>query len=173
MSAVPAPAASEIQQAARRFTITSDGPAGNLFAPGRLRALGVKSAWSLVDQGLTALTGFCATFLLARWLTLEIYGAYAIAFAGYLFVGGLHNVCVLEPMSVIGPSRHAARLREYFRAQLLVHGVMVGACFFAVPVSRATDVLREAAAVYGDAWQWMLSRVDACWLVRASPFWVG
>ena len=35
---------------------------------------------------------------------------------------------VLEPMSVIGPSRHAARLREYFRAQMLVHGVMVGTC---------------------------------------------
>ena len=109
MSAVPAPAAPEVQQAAPRFTIASDGPARDLFAPGRLRALGIKSAWSLVDQGLTALTGFCVTFLLARWLAPEIYGAYAIAFAGYLFVGGLHNVIVLEPMSVIGPSRHAAR----------------------------------------------------------------
>src|SRR5580658_739459 len=132
MSAVPAPAASEIQQAARRFTIASDGPAGNLFAPGRLRALGVKSAWSLVDQGLTALTGFCATFLLARWLAPEIYGAYAIAFAGYLFVSGLHNVIVLEPMSVIGPSRHADRLLAYFRAQVAVHGVLVGICSVSV-----------------------------------------
>ena len=126
MSAVPA--VPEVRQAAPRFAIASDGPVEDLFAPGRLRALGVKSAWSLVDQGLTALTGFCVTFLLARWLAPEIYGAYAIAFAGYLFVGGLHNVIVLEPMSVIGPSRHAARLREYFRAQLLVHGVMVGTC---------------------------------------------
>ena len=128
MSAVPAPAVPEVRQAAPRFAIASDGPVGDLFAPARLRAFGVKSAWSLVDQGLTALTGFCVTFLLARWLAPEIYGAYAIAFAGYLFVGGLHNVIVLEPMSVIGPSRHADRLREYFRAQLLVHGVMVGTC---------------------------------------------
>jgi hypothetical protein len=202
MSSAPAPAVPEVRQAASRFAIASDGPAGDLFAPGRLRALGVKSAWSLADQGLTALTGFCVTFLLARWLAPEIYGAYAIAFAGYLFVGGLHNVIVLEPMSVIGPSRHAARLREYFRAQLLVHGgcllgcsglrcgscvaccarepagrsdcgQRVGASVFAVPVSGTTDVLREAAAVYSDTWQWVLSRAGACWLVRASPFWVG
>ena len=77
-----------------------------------------------MDQGLTALTGFCVTFLLARWLAQEIYGAYAVAFAGYLFVSGLHNVIVLEPMSVIGPSRHANRLGEYFRAQMVVHGVL-------------------------------------------------
>jgi O-antigen/teichoic acid export membrane protein len=82
----------------------------------------------LVDQGLTALSGFCTTFLLARWLAPEIYGAYAIAFAGYLFVSGLHNVVVLEPMSVLGPSRHADRLREYLRAQVGVHGVLVGIC---------------------------------------------
>src|ERR1035438_9049517 len=101
---------------------------GEVLTVSRLRALGVKSAWCLVDQGLTALSGFCTTFLLARWLAPEIYGAYAIAFAGYLFVSGLHNVVVLEPMSVLGPSRHADRLREYLRAQVGVHGVLVGIC---------------------------------------------
>jgi len=127
MSAVPAPAVPEIRETAPHSAI-ADRSAADLFAPGRLRALGVKSAWSLVDQGLTALTGFCVTFLLARWLAPEIYGAYAIAFAGYLFVGGLHNVTVLEPMSVIGPSRHAGRLQKYFCAQLVLHGVLVGVC---------------------------------------------
>src|ERR1700733_4159941 len=113
------------------------GPAGarladDLLAAGRLQALGVKSAWSLMDQGLTSLTGFFSTFLLARWLAPEIYGAYAIAFAGYLFVSGFHNVIVLEPMSVIGPSRHADRLLAYFRAQMAVHGVLVGICSVSV-----------------------------------------
>jgi len=145
MSAVP-----EVRQAASRSAIASDGPVGDLFAPGRLRALGVKSAWSLVDQGLTALTGFCVTFLLARWLAPEVYGAYAIAFAGYLFVGGLHNVIVLEPMSVIGPSRHAARLREYFRAQLLVHGVIVGTCSVGVAcVAAAVWMVAPASPLAG------------------------
>jgi len=83
---------------------------------------------------------------LARWLAPEIYGAYAIAFAGYLFVGGLHNVIVLEPMSVIGPSRHAARLREYFRAQLLVHGVMAGTCSAGVACVAVAVWLVEPAS---------------------------
>jgi O-antigen/teichoic acid export membrane protein len=149
MSAVPAPAVPEIRETAPRLAI-ADKSAGDLFAPGRLRALGVKSAWSLVDQGLTALTGFCVTFLLARWLAPEIYGAYAIAFAGYLFVGGLHNVIVLEPMSVIGPSRHAARLQEYFRAQLLVHGVMAGTCSAGVAcVALAVWLVEPASALAG------------------------
>ena len=145
MSAVPASAVPEIRETATRLA-TADRSTADLFAPGRLRALGVKSAWSLVDQGLTALTGFCVTFLLARWLAPEVYGAYAIAFAGYLFVSGLHNVMVLEPMSVIGPSRHAARLREYFRAQLLVHGVMAGTCSAGVACVAVAVWLVEPAS---------------------------
>src|ERR1700730_3196379 len=129
MSAAPAPAMPELGETPR--TPAGDRgvrPLDDLLAAGRLRAVGVKSAWSLVDQGLTALTGFCVTFLLARWLAPETYGAYAIAFAAYLFVSGLHNVVVLEPMSVIGPSRHMGRLREYFHAQMIVHGVLTGVC---------------------------------------------
>ncbi len=141
MKAAPAPAMPELDETPR--TAASDTGVrtlGDLLAAGRLRALGVKSAWSLVDQGLTALTGFCVTFLLARWLAPEIYGAYAVAFAGYLFVSGLHNVIVLEPMSVIGPSRHANRLGEYFRAQVLVHGVLVG--IFSVGVVCVALIVR-------------------------------
>jgi O-antigen/teichoic acid export membrane protein len=129
MSAAPVSGVGELCDAPR-IEATRGGASGadDLLGVRRLRALGEKSLWSLVDQGLTALTGFCVTFLLARWLPAETYGAYAIAFAGYLFVGGLHNVIVLEPMSVIGPSRHAHGLREYFRAQISVHGILVGVC---------------------------------------------
>jgi len=103
LSAVPAPTVPEFRETPR-VSGTGAGVVDDLLTAGGLRALGVKSSWSLIDQGLTALTGFCVTFLLARWLAPEIYGAYAIAFAGYLFVTGLHNVIVLEPMSVMGPS---------------------------------------------------------------------
>ncbi len=179
LSAVPAHAVSEARQSAPCFAIASEELAADLFAPGRLRALGVKSAWSLADQGLTALTGFCVTFLLARWLAPEIYGAYAIAFVGYLFVGGLHNVLVLEPMSVMGPSRHAAWLPEYFRAQLAIHGVLVGICSVAVVCVAAivrlvapTSALGGAIAGSGLALPFLLSLFLArrmCY-VRQRPF---
>jgi O-antigen/teichoic acid export membrane protein len=92
----------------------------------RIRRWGLKSALSIVDQGLTAAVGFGVNFVLARWLPTPIYGAFAVAFAMYLFVSGFHNVLLLEPLSVLGPARHGNRLRTYFRAQIAIHAVLVG-----------------------------------------------
>ena len=94
---------------------------------GRLRMWGWLSALSLVDQGLASGAGFGVNLLLARWMMPDVYGAFAVAFAGFLFVSGFHNVLLLEPMSVMGPSRHAGSLLGYFRAQMVVHAVLVGA----------------------------------------------
>jgi O-antigen/teichoic acid export membrane protein len=92
----------------------------------RLRRWGIQSSFAIVDQGLTATAGFGVNLFLARWLSAEAYGAFAVAFTGYLFVSGFHNVLLLEPLSVFGPSRHVNGLPEYFRAQILVHAVLVG-----------------------------------------------
>jgi O-antigen/teichoic acid export membrane protein len=98
-----------------------------LLTPEKFRVWGMKSAWSLLDQGLTSGAGFGVNLVLARWMVPEVYGAFAVAFAGFLFVSGFHNVLVLEPMSVMGPARHAARLDPYFRSQIAVHALLVGA----------------------------------------------
>jgi O-antigen/teichoic acid export membrane protein len=128
MTTAPVPSSppllSEIRQAPPRLAST---PGASLLTAGKLRLWGTKSAFSLVDQGFTSLTGFCVSFLLARWLPANVYGAYAIAFAAYLFVCGFHNVMLLEPMSILGPARHSARLSHYFRAQIAVHAVLAGA----------------------------------------------
>src|SRR5580693_5094418 len=65
---------------------------------------GMRSALSLLDQGLTAGAGFGVNLLLARWMPAVAYGAFAVAYSGYVFVSGFHNVLLLEPMSVMGPS---------------------------------------------------------------------
>jgi O-antigen/teichoic acid export membrane protein len=108
LQAVPAPNTAPVPAAIR---ITAEN----------LRAWSAKSLYSLVDQGLTSLTGFFVTFLLARWLPAETFGAYSIAFAAYLFIAGFHNVILLEPLSVFGPSRHARNLPSYFRSQTTLH----------------------------------------------------
>jgi O-antigen/teichoic acid export membrane protein len=79
-----------------------------------------------MDQGLTSAAGFGINLFLARWMPAGVYGAFALAFAGFLFVSGFHNVLLLEPLSVMGPSRHATNLSAYFRAQLAIHAVLVG-----------------------------------------------
>jgi O-antigen/teichoic acid export membrane protein len=78
-----------------------------------------------LDQGLFSGAGFLVNLLLARWLAPDSYGAFAVAFAGFLFTYGFHNALLLEPMSVFGPSRHGENLSGYFRAQLVIHGLMV------------------------------------------------
>jgi O-antigen/teichoic acid export membrane protein len=87
---------------------------------------GMRSALSLLDQGLTAGAGFGVNLLLARWMPAVAYGAFAVAYSGYVFVSGFHNVLLLEPMSVMGPSRHAERLPAYFRTQIGLHASLVG-----------------------------------------------
>src|SRR5882724_4789435 len=99
---------------------------GLLLTPANLRVWGWRSGMSLVDQGLTSGAGFAVNLLLARWMTPEVYGAFAVAFTGFVFVSGFHSVLLLEPMSVMGPSLHGERLPGYFRAQIAVHVVLVG-----------------------------------------------
>jgi len=96
------------------------------FAAGRLRVWGVRSVFSLADQGLTSGASFVANLFLARWLSPSLYGAFALAFAGFLLVTGFHNVIFLEPMTVYGASQYRACVSEYFAAKLRVHVVVVG-----------------------------------------------
>src|SRR6202158_6173834 len=100
---------------------------GLLLTPAKLNVWGWRAAMSLVDQGLTSGAGFAVNLLLARWMAPEVYGAFAVAFAGFLFVSGFHNVLLLEPMSVMGPARYTGRLGAYFRSQIAVHAILVGA----------------------------------------------
>src|ERR1700685_1566655 len=96
------------------------GDGAAFFFPTRaeVRSWGMKWALSLVDQALTSAGSFGVNVLLARWMSPNQYGAFAVAFAGYLFLTGFYNALLLEPMIVIGPARHAASLRPYFRTQL-------------------------------------------------------
>ena len=91
-----------------------------------LKGWGISSAVSMLDQGLTSGTGFVVNLVLARWMTPGAYGAFAVTFAVFLFISGFHNVLLLEPLSVMGPFQYASRLPAYFRAQIMVHGLLVG-----------------------------------------------
>src|SRR5438309_11851643 len=75
-----------------------------------IRVWGLRSALSVIDQGLTASVGFGVNVLLARWMPSDVYGAFAVAFAGFLCVSGFYNAMLLEPMTVLGPARHPHRL---------------------------------------------------------------
>jgi O-antigen/teichoic acid export membrane protein len=94
------------------------------ISPRRLWTWSLKSGTAVLDQGLTSISTFAVNILLARWLAPEAYGAFAIAFAVYLFLAGFHNALILEPMTVLGPANYPQRLGEYFRVQLKLHGLL-------------------------------------------------
>jgi O-antigen/teichoic acid export membrane protein len=113
------------------------------ISPERLRFWGIRGGISVLDQGLASGASFLLNLMLARWLTTENYGAFAVAFATLLFLSGYHNVLLLEPMTVLGPARYSATMTEYFGAQLMMHGIV------ATVLSGPTLLVAALMAAFG------------------------
>jgi len=92
---------------------------------GRLQFWGIRYGLSVLDQGLTSGAGFLLNLCLARWLTNEAYGAFAVIFAILVFMSSFQNALVLEPMAVLGPARYSAEMTRYLQGQLKVNAVVV------------------------------------------------
>jgi O-antigen/teichoic acid export membrane protein len=80
----------------------------------RVLSASSKAGLAVLGQALFAGSHFLANVLLARWLTPEQYGAFAVAYAGFLLFLMLYSACVCEPLIVFGSGRYAARFHEYF-----------------------------------------------------------
>jgi O-antigen/teichoic acid export membrane protein len=80
-----------------------------------------KGGLTIIDQGLISGSNFLISVLLARWLTAEQYGAYAIAFGFFILLQLVYQSLVLEPMSVFGGSTYRGNLRGYIGSLLWIH----------------------------------------------------
>jgi O-antigen/teichoic acid export membrane protein len=83
-----------------------------------------KGGLTILDQGLISGSNFLISVLLARWLTAEQYGAYAIAFGFFVLLQLVYQSLVLEPMSVFGGSTYRNNLRGYFASLLWIHVIL-------------------------------------------------
>lgn len=81
----------------------------------------VKGFWAVTDQGLFATSNFVLNILLARWLSPQDYGAFAVMFAVFLFLGTLHTGLLTQPMLVFGSGKYKNRLSEYLGTLLGGH----------------------------------------------------
>jgi O-antigen/teichoic acid export membrane protein len=81
----------------------------------------MKAGLALLDQGVFAGSNFVISILLARWLSAEQYGTFAVAFAVFLFLLNFHQALLLEPMLVFGSSIYRNHLRRYMRGLLALH----------------------------------------------------
>jgi len=73
---------------------------------------------AITDQGLMSGSNFVLSIVLARWLSAEQYGSYALAFSIFFFLSAAHQALLLEPMSVLGTAQYRDRRREYTGALL-------------------------------------------------------
>jgi O-antigen/teichoic acid export membrane protein len=87
----------------------------------------LKAGFSVLDQGLLSASNFGLSVALARLLSGDEYGAFALGFTIFLVISGFHNSLLVEPMSVLGPARHLSELVSYLRRTIYVHfAVMAG-----------------------------------------------
>jgi O-antigen/teichoic acid export membrane protein len=106
-----------------------------------------KSGLAILDQGLISGSNFVVSILLARWLTPEQYGAYAVAFGVFILLSLIYMALLLEPMAVFGSSTYQNCLREYFR--LLVRLQVGVALLIITPLGIAALVAWKLAPASG------------------------
>jgi O-antigen/teichoic acid export membrane protein len=116
----------------------------------------MKGGLALLDQGIFAGSNFVISILLARWLSAEQYGMYAVAFAVFLFLLNFEQALLLEPMLVFGSSVYRDCLRGYVKALLLLHLGMslvmaFGLCVSAAVVSKLGQANGLPGALVGVA----------------------
>lgn len=85
------------------------------------------SGLALFDQGFISGSNFLIGILLARWLTPDAYGSYALAFSILLLLLLVYQSLVLEPMTVFGASSYRHSLRPYFKRLLKMHLILASA----------------------------------------------
>lgn len=138
----------------------------------------MKGGLAILDQGVFTGSNFVISILLARWLSPEQYGSYAVAFAIFLLILTFYQALLLEPMLVFGSSVYRNCLRGYLKALLLLHlgmslvivlllGVSAGVAFRLEPSSSLPSALVGVAfAVPSILLFWVLKRT---FYLKLSP----
>jgi O-antigen/teichoic acid export membrane protein len=89
-------------------------------------------ATSLADHGILAASSLILQIVLARQLAAAEYGAVAVAFGMLQILLSAQIGLIVEPASVLGPSRHAAEMEQYVRSTARLNStVAVGAAIVA------------------------------------------
>ncbi len=79
----------------------------------QLLKFGGNGFWAVVDQAAFALSNFTLSLLLARWLSPDDYGAFAVSSTVFFLLGNIHAGLLVDPMLVFGQSRFRNRVHEY------------------------------------------------------------
>lgn len=91
--------------------------------------------FAVADQAFFSGTSFLTTVLLARWLSVQGFAAYTLAFSVLVLLITLHSALLTEPMSVFGVGTYADRFPRYLR--MILQGHMVFSAVMALLLGGA------------------------------------
>src|SRR5690606_8097297 len=131
---------------------------------------GGRGAASLADQAMFAGTHFVINVMLARWLPLEEYGLFAVAYSVMVFANAVHMALVAEPATVLW-ARHLERkgpfLGEVMALNLLVVLALSVAAAAGTALLAIVGTIRPLAVVLAVA---LAASLPAFWLVRQIAY---
>jgi len=106
-------------------------------APSKAAAWTAKAGFALTDQGLVSGSNFVVSIVLARWMSAEEYGGFALVFAVFLLLSMAYQCLLLEPMAIYGAGEYAPRLRGYLKTLLGIHVAISGGIFALLAAAAA------------------------------------
>ncbi|GBE43909.1 polysaccharide biosynthesis protein [bacterium BMS3Bbin10] len=83
--------------------------------------------WALADQAIVSGASFITTVLIARYLGMEEFGRFALAWLGVFFAQNLQIALVVAPMMTIGPKQPGSQRSTYTGSVILQQGVIAAA----------------------------------------------
>lgn len=103
----------------------------------------------VLDQAVVSGANFGLSIALARWLPPAEYGAFAVAFALLLLIGGPYSALLPDALAVVGPRHFRGHGVDYFRTLLVLHTALtipIGALF------AAATLLPSSARIVAPVW---------------------
>jgi O-antigen/teichoic acid export membrane protein len=120
-----------------------------------------KGGLAILDYGLFSGSNFLLGVLLARWMSPEQYGAYALVFSIFILVTFLYQALLLEPVSVFSGTAYPNNLRGYLQSNVWLHwGISLVICI-------ALGATAVAARVW---WHSPVSALAFAGMTIAAPF---
>ncbi len=107
---------------------------------------------AVLDQGLFAASNFAVSILLARWLSLENYGAFALVYSVYALMANVHGGFIPEPLLVFGSGRHAAIQHKYLGIVLRGHWVLALALSAILVVAALVAMFLDSPPIAAAFW---------------------
>ena len=85
--------------------------------------------WALADQGMVSSVNFLTGIMLARYLGLEEFGRFTLAWMAVVFVNSIQQAVIVSPMMSIGPKQAADDEPAYYGAVAVQQAALCAAVF--------------------------------------------